>query len=82
MLFEAVDYRFNFKRGCCTYGQNDVQQPLKNLTIFFCEITRRKYLEIGESEAIDDIDKIMGQIGLDILHGSIHDSLTAFFRSP
>ena len=34
------------------------------------------------SKAIDNIDKVMGQIRLDILHRSIHDSLTAFFRSP
>ena len=31
------------------------------------------------SKAIDNIDKVMGQIRLDILHRSIHDSLTAFF---
>ena len=34
------------------------------------------------SKVIDNIDKVMGQIRLDILHRSIHDSLTAFFRSP
>ena len=28
MLFEFFDYTFDFKNGCCTFGLNDVQQPL------------------------------------------------------
>ena len=76
------------KKASCTIFQGFLSRwTLKRFWVL-CNVFQRllnnslDFRTYKVSKVIDNIDKVMGQIRLDILHRSIHDSLTAFFRSP